>query len=172
MISYLRFTAGGFYVRHVMDRKILIISAIVMLAVIAVFSCSSDDPAEQIVFTAGEYRGTYSVITDYGTSSPGNLEVDTMKFIFTIATPNTLAIRLDPYDTQDRDFCDWNCNWTLIQDSMLVENCNVYNSICDPDEHPGAKYYHYVDDSKREFIFVKWERDGDDMWRKITLWVP
>jgi len=146
-------------------------ATLLTMAVISIISCSSDDPAEQLAFTPGEYRGTYSIIIDYSLDQNKDPEVDTMKFTFTIGPPNTLAIRLDPYDTQDRDFCDWNCNWTIDRDSLMVMNCTVHNSICNHDENPCVTYYHYVDDSKREFVFYKHEL-SDDIFRKITLWVP
>ncbi len=142
------------------------------VALLIIISCNSDDPAEQIAFKPGEYRGTYSLIRDYGQVNSGDLEVDTMKFIFTVGTPNTLAMRLDPHDTQYRDFCDWNCTWVLDRDSLKVDNCKVFNSICIQEEHPRVTYYYYVENTRREIVFVKWERYGDDMNREIRLWVP
>ncbi|UCD17424.1 MAG: hypothetical protein JSV44_00495 [Candidatus Zixiibacteriota bacterium] len=150
--------------------SLLILTFVLTLAFIA---CDEDDPMEQVVFKPGKYDGIYKTIQNYGGPISGRIEkVDAMTFDFKEASPkNMLYMKLNPDLDNDRDHCDWTCNWILDRDSMLIDTVSFGNSICDHREGPHTTFFHVVDG--RTLVFYKYDPGHPlDLYRRIELYVP
>lgn len=149
-----------------------VLFALGVVVFLALACGGDDDEDDKLVFGAGTYDGTYTVIRDF--NGIDRTKVDTMAFYFQeTGSVDTLFMDHTAPMAGETNFCDYVCTWQFSVDSLRVTLLSQSPDICVAEENPAQTYYYYVDG--RKFVFVKFDTntyppDNTDIYRRIELW--
>ncbi len=147
-------------------KRIFIFSLLILLSALLILysSCSKNSTGNQVSFGPGSYKGTYTVIRNWGTANQEDPKVDTMIFKF-ISPPDSFRMEWFVPGGAHR-FCEANGAFRFGNDSLtLMRITKVGGEQCNPDEIPQGQYDYSIDHST-----IIFRAPDSVIYRRIELW--